>query len=127
MDMTNTNNTAQPITIAVYGANGQTGGPILTELRRRGITPIVVGRNAERLRAATAAAGLPDAEIRIADLDDPAALVAAFTGADVVISAVSAFVDLGEPIVAAAIAAGAHYTDTSGEQLFLRKVLDEYG
>ncbi|MFC9993224.1 saccharopine dehydrogenase family protein [Nocardia sp. NPDC127526] len=114
-------------TIAVYGANGHTAGHLLTELRRRGITPILVGRNAERLREAALAADLPDAEIRLADLDDRAALVAAFTGADVVISALSAFAVLGAPVVEAAIAAGAHYTDTSGEQLFVKRVLEEYG
>ncbi|MGW2664387.1 saccharopine dehydrogenase NADP-binding domain-containing protein [Nocardia tengchongensis] len=122
--MTNTDRTPA---IALYGATGHTGGYILAELRRRGLTPILVGRNAERLRAAADAAGLPEAEIRIADLDDHAALVAAFTGADVVISSLVAFVDLGGAVLAAAIDAGAHYTDTSGEQQFLRRVLDEYG
>ncbi|APA95339.1 saccharopine dehydrogenase NADP-binding domain-containing protein [Nocardia seriolae] len=83
-----------------------------------------MGRNADRLHAA---AGLPDAEIRIADLDDHAALVTAFTGADVVISALFAFVDCGGAVLAAAIEAGAHYTDTSGEQRFVRRALEEFG
>ncbi|MFE3189113.1 saccharopine dehydrogenase NADP-binding domain-containing protein [Nocardia sp. NPDC059240] len=116
----------QPV-IAVYGANGHTGGYLLTDLHRRGLTPILVGRNADRLRAAADAAGLPDAVIRVADLNDRAALIAAFRGADVVISSLPAYVEIGEPILAAAIDAGAHYTDISGEQLFLRRVLDEYG
>ncbi|MFE3256906.1 saccharopine dehydrogenase NADP-binding domain-containing protein [Nocardia sp. NPDC059091] len=122
-----THETTQTPTIAVYGANGHTGGYILSELDRRGLTPILVGRNADRLRAAADAAGLPQAEIRIAAADDHAALVAAFTGADVVISSLPAYVDLGEPILAAALDAGTHYVDISGEQLFLRRVLDEYG
>ncbi|WP_018349916.1 saccharopine dehydrogenase NADP-binding domain-containing protein [Longispora albida] len=113
--------------IAVYGATGYTGGYALAELRRRGLTPILVGRDEERLRKAAAAAGFPEAEIRIAGLDDPAALLAAFREVDVVISTLPAYVTLGEPVLAAAIAAGAHYTDTSGEQLFLSKALDEYG
>ncbi|MEU2255874.1 saccharopine dehydrogenase NADP-binding domain-containing protein [Nocardia xishanensis] len=112
--------------IAVYGATGHTGGYLLAELHRRGLTPILVGRNADRMRAAAAAAGLTGAEIRVADLDDHAALVAAFTGADAVISSLSAYVRNGEPVLAAAIAAGAHYTDISGEQLFLKKVFDDY-
>ncbi|MGV9667197.1 saccharopine dehydrogenase family protein [Nocardia niigatensis] len=122
-----TNEATRTPTIAVYGANGHTGGYLLSELHRRGLTPILVGRNADRLRTTAETAGLAAAEIRIADLDDPAALVAAFDGADVVISALPAYVDLGEPILAAAIDAGAHYTDISGEQLFLRRVLDQYG
>ncbi|MEU0543717.1 saccharopine dehydrogenase NADP-binding domain-containing protein [Nocardia sp. NPDC005978] len=116
-----------PATIALYGATGHTAGYILDRIRALGSTPILVGRNADRLRAAAAAAGLPDAEIRIADLNDHAALVAAFTGADVVISALSAFVETGAAVVAAAVAAGAHYTDTSGEQLFLQRVFENHG
>ncbi|MEV0034206.1 saccharopine dehydrogenase NADP-binding domain-containing protein [Nocardia sp. NPDC050793] len=120
--------TTQPSspTIAVYGATGHTGRYLLAELRRRALTPILVGRNADRLHAAAAAADLPDAEIRIADLTDHTALVAAFTGADAVVSSLSAYVRNGEPVLAAAIAAGAHYTDISGEQLFLKKVFDDY-
>ncbi|MFJ4656516.1 saccharopine dehydrogenase NADP-binding domain-containing protein [Nocardia sp. NPDC088792] len=114
-------------TIAVYGANGHTGGYLLTELHRRGLTPILVGRNTDRLRAAATAAGLTDPDIRLADLDDPNALAAAFSGADAVISSLPAYVELGEPILVAAIAAGAHYVDIAGEQLFLKRVLDEYG
>ncbi|MFI6868971.1 saccharopine dehydrogenase NADP-binding domain-containing protein [Nocardia sp. NPDC050406] len=124
--MTNTETQSLP-TIAVYGATGHTGNYVLSELHRRGITPILVGRNETRLRDAAVRAGVPTAEIRIADLDDPAALTTAFTEVDVVISTLPAYVTLGEPVLAAAIAAGAHYTDTSGEQLFLKKVFDEYG
>ncbi|MTE11184.1 saccharopine dehydrogenase NADP-binding domain-containing protein [Nocardia aurantiaca] len=121
------NENVRPATIAVYGASGHTGGYILSELHRRGLTPILAGRNVDRLRDAAVAAHLPDAEIRIAAAEDDAALVAAFTGADVVISSLPGYVDIGEPILAAAIDAGAHYVDISGEQLFLRRVLDEYG
>ncbi|MEC3955412.1 saccharopine dehydrogenase NADP-binding domain-containing protein [Nocardia sp. CDC153] len=124
--MTNDESTRFP-TIAVYGASGHTGGYILSDLRRRGLTPILVGRNAQRLRAAADAAGLPGAEIRIAAADDRAALVAALTGADVVISSLPGYVDIGEQILAAAIEAGAHYVDISGEQLFTRRAFDEYG
>lgn len=120
-----TQRTTSP-TIAVYGATGHTGGHLLAELHRRGLTPILVGRNADRMRAAAEAAGLTNAEIRVADLTDHAALAAAFTGADAVISSLSAYVRNGEPVLAAAIAAGAHYTDISGEQLFLKKVFDDY-
>lgn len=119
--------TERPATIAVYGATGHTGGYLLAELRRRGLTPILVGRNAERIRAAADAAAMPGADIRVADLPDRAALVRAFTGADVVISSLPAYVQHGSAVLDAAIDAGAHYTDMSGEQLFLKRVLDEYG
>lgn len=117
--------TTQNPTIAVYGPTGHTGGYILTDLHRRGLTPILVGRSESRLRQAAHAAGLTDPDIRVATLDDHPALVTAFTGADVVISSLSAYVDNGAPVVRAAIEAGAHYTDLSGEQVFLRQVLGE--
>ncbi|WP_280405035.1 saccharopine dehydrogenase NADP-binding domain-containing protein [Nocardia brasiliensis] len=113
--------------IALYGATGITGGYALTELHRRGYTPILVGRNAARIRGAADAADLPDAEIRLAELDDHDALVTAFTGADAVISSLPAYVVHGPAVLAAAIEAGAHYTDMSGEQLFLKQVFDEFG
>ncbi|CAM4513609.1 saccharopine dehydrogenase NADP-binding domain-containing protein [Nocardia ninae] len=122
--MTSTSTTK---TIAVYGATGITGGYVLTELCRRGVTPILVGRDAARIQAAAAAADLPDAQIRVADLTDHDALVTAFTGADVVISSLPAYVTHGPAVLAAAIDAGAHYTDMSGEQLFLKQVFDEFG
>lgn len=125
--MTSTEATASAPTIAVYGATGHTGGYLLTELRRRGLTPILVGRDADRIRTAATAAGLPDADVRVADLTDYAALVAAFAGADAVISSLPAYVNHGAAVLAAAIDAGAHYTDMSGEQLFLKRVFDEFG
>ncbi|MBF6207041.1 saccharopine dehydrogenase NADP-binding domain-containing protein [Streptomyces gardneri] len=113
--------------IAVYGATGHTGRYLLAELRRRGLTPILVGRDADRIRAAATAAQLPDADVRVADLSDHAALVTAFTDADVVISSLPAYVEHGAAVLAAAIEADAHYTDMSGEQLFLKRVFDEFG
>lgn len=56
--MTNANATESTKTIAVYGATGVTGGHLLAELNRRGISPILVGRNAGRMHAAATAAGL---------------------------------------------------------------------
>ncbi|MGK8521770.1 saccharopine dehydrogenase NADP-binding domain-containing protein [Nocardia asteroides] len=121
-----TTNEATPA-IAVYGATGHTGRYLLAQLRRRGLTPILVGRDGDRVRAAATAAHLPDAEVRVADLSDHAALVTAFTGANVVISSLPAYVEHGAAVLAAAIEAGAHYTDMSGEQLFLKRVFDEFG
>ena len=48
--------------MAVYGASGYTGRLVLAELARRDIPAVLVGRDPERLRAAAAAAGTPDAE-----------------------------------------------------------------
>lgn len=66
-------------------------------------------------------------EIRVADARDEASLAAAFEGATVVASCAGPFLDLGHAPVAAAIRAGAHYLDTSGEQAFARIVYERFG
>ncbi|SDG39451.1 saccharopine dehydrogenase NADP-binding domain-containing protein [Pseudonocardia oroxyli] len=91
------------------GAYGHTGRFVVAELRRRGIEPVVSGRDATRL----AATGY---EARPAATDDPAALAAAFAGADVVINVAGPFLDTAVPVAAAAVRAGAHYLDVSAEQ-----------
>ncbi len=113
--------------IAVYGASGFTGGLAAAELGRHGLSPVLVGRNAERLRKAAADAGVADAEIRVAGLDDPVVLAAAFAGCDAVVNAAGPFALWGEPVVRAAIAAGCHYVDTAGEQGYIRRILETVG
>jgi short subunit dehydrogenase-like uncharacterized protein len=99
--------------IAVYGPTGYTGRQVVGELRRRGIVPILAGRDAGRLRAVR---GNAAGEIRPASLDAPAALRAAFEGADAVINCAGPFETSAGPVVAAALAVGAHYLDFTAEQ-----------
>lgn len=108
--------------IAVYGATGHVGGHITTELLRRGVHPVLVGRDNDALRAASGNRG----ETLVAELADHEALVAAFTDVDVVISSLPAYVTHGAPVLTAALEAGAHYVDLSGEQLWLERVLGEF-
>jgi len=115
------------VKIAVYGASGYTGRLVAAELRRRGIDAVLSGRDEERIRAAASRAGLGDVEVRAADVNDRQALVAALRGCDAVINCVGPFLALGAQVVAAAIAAGCHYADTSAEQLFVKRVFDEFG
>ncbi|WP_033427281.1 saccharopine dehydrogenase NADP-binding domain-containing protein [Saccharothrix syringae] len=96
--------------IAVYGAGGFTGGLVVEELGRRGAEVVPVGRRGPV----------------VAPLDDPDALVAAFRGCAVVVSAVAPFAAHGEPVLRAALAAGCHYLDTSGEQWFVKEVFDGF-
>lgn len=106
--------------IAVYGASGHVGRFAVTELSERGIETVVVGRDAQRLNGF-------GAEARLAATDDPAALRAAFTGVDAVISTLPDYTGTGEQVLRAAIDVGAHYTDVAGEQLYVAKVFGEYG
>ncbi|MEV4163199.1 saccharopine dehydrogenase family protein [Nonomuraea dietziae] len=112
--------------IVVYGASGYQGKLVLTELARRDIETVLAGRDLARLEEAASAVGLLDAERRMADTSDHEALVSAFRGCDGVINCAGPFTSSGEAVVRAAIAAGCQYVDTSGEQLYIKKIFDTF-
>jgi short subunit dehydrogenase-like uncharacterized protein len=105
--------------IAVQGATGYQAGLVLDELSRRGLAAVLIGRDPDRLGAV----GPPDVERRTAALDDPAALA----GCAVVINCAGPFTPAGPAVARAAVAAGVHYVDTAGEQLFVKALFDELG
>ena len=108
-------------TIAIFGATGYTGRLIAHELHRHALPVLLAGRDARKLAAL--AAHLGGAETLVADVGDRSALDELARRARVLINCVGPFVDHGEAVVRAAIAAGAHYVDTTGEQPFVRSVL----
>jgi short subunit dehydrogenase-like uncharacterized protein len=112
--------------IAVYGASGYTGKLVAAELVRRNIDLVLVGRDEKRLHEAANQAGAPDAETRVAPLDDQTALVDAFDNCAAVVNCVAPFTTYGEPVVRAAIAAGCHYVDISGERQYIARLFDRY-
>jgi short subunit dehydrogenase-like uncharacterized protein len=107
--------------IAVLGATGYTGRLIAAELSRHGAALLLAGRNSGKL--AQLAEQIGGAETSVTDVRDGSALDSLAQRAQVLINCVGPFVDYGEPVVRAAIAAGAHYLDTTGEQPFVRSVL----
>jgi short subunit dehydrogenase-like uncharacterized protein len=109
--------------IAVYGATGYTGRLVAQELRRRGLTARLCGRNGGKLRALASELGV-DWELRAAAVDDPGALRKAFAGADTVLNCAGPFTFYGAPVIEAALDAGAHYCDTTGEQPYMQKVYE---
>ena len=94
--------------VAVYGAAGHTARFVLAELKRRGLPAVAVGRNPATLPA--------DVPARVAAVDNPAALDAAFAGCAVVINCAGPFLDTARPVIEAALRAGAHYLDVAAEQ-----------
>jgi short subunit dehydrogenase-like uncharacterized protein len=111
--------------IAVYGAGGYTGRLVATELVRRGIDGVLVGRGRERLEAAARVAG--GAEVRLAGLEDPERLTSSLADCDAVVNCAGPFTALGEPVVKAAIAAGTNYVDTTAEQLYVERIFSRCG
>lgn len=106
----------------VYGATGFTGRLVVDEMRRIGLVPILAGRNEKALEEMADAVGA--AGVRVGDATRPETLAKVFDGAGVAVSCAGPFARLGEPVLRAAIAAGAHYLDTTGEQLWMARMMD---
>jgi short subunit dehydrogenase-like uncharacterized protein len=109
--------------LAVLGATGYTGRLVVDEARRGGLPLRLVGRRREALEELAR----EGEEVAVADAGDEAALTRAFDGAFAVASLAGPFLEVGYAPVAAAIAAGAHYVDITGEQEFARRVYEEFG
>jgi short subunit dehydrogenase-like uncharacterized protein len=93
----------------IYGANGYTGTLLAAEAVRRGLTPVVAGRNAVAVTALGRDHGL---EARVFDLDQPGD---ALSGIGLVLHCAGPFSATCAPMVEACLAAGAHYLDITGE------------
>jgi hypothetical protein len=111
--------------VLVYGAAGHTGRFVVDELLRRGLTPVLAGRNTARVSdLARRHDGL---EVRVVGLDDPDVLRRAIEGVDVVVNCAGPFIDTALPLARAAVATKAHYLDVTAEQpavLELYRALD---
>jgi uncharacterized protein YbjT (DUF2867 family) len=74
-------------TIAIFGATGAQGAPVVTEALAKGLTVRAVGRDTDKIKQMH-----PGAEAVVATLDDEDAIVAALTGVD------AAFLHLPMPL-----------------------------
>jgi NAD(P)-dependent dehydrogenase (short-subunit alcohol dehydrogenase family) len=101
-------------TVAVFGAYGHTGRFVVAQLRDRGFTPVLSGRDAGKLkRLATASESELDA--RAASVGDPASLDRALAGAAAVINCAGPFATTAAPVIEAALRAGIPYVDVAAE------------
>lgn len=112
--------------IVVFGATGYTGRLVSEALVGSGARPVLAARNAETLDelAGELGGGL---ETQTADVGRPESLRALVERGDVLVSCVGPFNEYGDPAVEAAIDAGAHYIDSTGESRFIRRVFEEFG
>jgi short subunit dehydrogenase-like uncharacterized protein len=102
--------------IIVYGASGYTGRMVCAELQRRKLPFIAAGRDEEKLKK------LPgNPEISVAPLDDAAALERLMKRGKCVLDCAGPFVRMGKPVQDAALAAGAHFLDITGELAWIRE------
>jgi len=116
--------------VVVYGASGYTGRLVCEYLRQYHVPFVAAGRDEAKLKASMDAhvPGIETADYEIATVDhDTASLTDLFKGASVVLNTVGPFSELGPAAAEAALAAGAHYTDTTGEQDWLMTCDEKYG
>ena len=96
----------------LYGATGYTGGLIAQECARRGLQPVLAGRDADRLRLLADRLQLSHTVVA---LDDAAGLKQALQGVAVVLHCAGPFSRTSAPMREACMAAGTHYLDITGE------------
>ncbi|MEU6559379.1 saccharopine dehydrogenase family protein [Nocardia nova] len=111
--------------IVVFGATGYTGELTVEALVAQGRRPVLAGRNLTRLESLADRFGGLD--IHLADVSRPESIQTALEPGDVLISTVGPFLRWGDAAVEAAIGAGAHYVDSTGEPAFIRRVFEQYG
>lgn len=110
--------------ITIFGAYGHTGRFVVSELRKRGWTTILSGRDSARLKAVGDAH--PGSEVRVASVDDPASLDRAMSGAAAVINCAGPFIDTAAPVINAALRSGIHYLDIAAEQAAVLNVFEQF-
>lgn len=111
--------------ILLFGATGYTGKLTAAALHERGADFAIAGRNRAKLEALAAQVG--DPPIHVVSADDVDGLVAALDGMKVIVSCVGPFVEYGDAAAEAAVRAGVHYIDSTGEGTFIDRLMSDYG
>lgn len=98
--------------LLLYGANGFTGELIARAAVRRGLRPVLAGRDAAAL---TSLAGQLGLEQRVFGLDDAFAIERGLKGSAAVLNCAGPFAHTARPIADACLRAQVHYLDITGE------------
>lgn len=104
----------------IYGATGYTGVLVAHEAVKRGHTPILAGRNPDKLMPLARELGLEWVAFR---LDDVNTIAEAIADCDLVYHAAGPFIHTSEPMIKACLATRTHYLDITGEISVFEKTL----
>lgn len=110
--------------VLLFGATGYTGQLTAGTLAAEGIDFAIAGRNQRKLEHLAARVGGPD--VRVVAVGDVDGLTEALADVSVLITCVGPFVELGHTAAEAAIRAGVHYIDSTGEAPFIRRLIEDY-
>ena len=111
--------------VLLFGATGYTGRLTARALARRNVDFAIAGRNRAKLDALAEETSGP--EVRVASVEDVGSLVHALEDVRVLITTVGPFVELGWTAVEAALEAGVHYIDSTGEGPFIARLIAQHG
>lgn len=117
--------------IIVYGATGFTGRLVAEYLTNNyadgSVKWAMAGRSLTKLHEVRDEIGAPaDTPLLTANADDPAALLAMVSRAQVVITTVGPYQLYGEPLLAACVTAGTAYVDLCGEPNWMHDMIGKY-
>ena len=108
--------------VILFGATGYTGELTARTLVASGIQPVLAARSEDRVSAL--ADELGGLETAVADVTEPSSIAKLLSPGDALITTVGPFSRLGLPALEAAIKAGAHYVDSTGEPEWIRTVFE---
>jgi short subunit dehydrogenase-like uncharacterized protein len=111
--------------VVLFGATGYTGELAARAMVKRGIKPLLAARRQEAVEALAAELGGLDSAV--ADVSDPSSIRALLERGDTLVTTVGPFARWGDAALDAAIDAGAHYIDSTGEPPFVRRVFEKAG
>lgn len=118
------------IEVIVHGATGFTGKLVTSLLAKKKIPFAISGRSKEKLDALAKSLREADGvevESAVVDIADSKSIERALGGKKVVLACAGPFVEVGEPVLAAAARLGVCYADTTGEQKFVALAVESYG
>lgn len=114
--------------VVVYGASGYTGRLVVEFLREYKIPFVAAGRNKERLEESLKyVPGIENCDYQIQEVEHTVeGLTALMKGKKVICNTVGPFDRFGETVIEAALAAGCHYLDTTGEQAWMLEMQEKF-
>jgi short subunit dehydrogenase-like uncharacterized protein len=96
----------------IYGANGYTGRLIAREAVKRGLKPLLAGRNRDEIAELAQELGLPR---RVFELSNPTEVARNLDGVNIVLHCAGPFSRTAAPMLNACLDLNVHYLDITGE------------
>lgn len=110
--------------VLIYGAYGYTGKGITRLAADYGITPVLAGRNAEKLKAFADEVGYD--YITLSLDDNHARIVEVLRGFELVMHIAGPYTYTAKPMIDAVLKTGTHYVDLTGENHVIQQQLDRH-